>query len=53
MYHPRIARVVMSQVLAEKANKDKERTWQEIVPRKYHEYGKVFSEEASERFPDP
>jgi hypothetical protein len=29
------------------------RTWQEQVPIKYHRYGAVFSEKASQRFPGP
>src|SRR6266705_4048587 len=29
-----------------------ERTWQEQIPAEYHKYGKVFSEEASQRFSD-
>ena len=29
------------------------RPWQEQVPREYHKYGKVFSEQESQRFPPP
>ena len=43
----------MAQVLAEKATNNKERTWQQIVLQKYHWHGKIFSEEASEIFPEP
>ena len=28
------------------------RTWQELVPERYHRFAKVFSEEGSEKFPD-
>jgi len=38
--------------LAQDAADKKKHTWQEIVPEQYHRHGKVFSEEASERFPD-
>jgi len=53
LFHPRIAKVTMAQQLAEQAADQKVRTWQEIVPRRYHRHGKVFSEQASERFPGP
>jgi hypothetical protein len=53
MFHPRIAKVTMAQQLAEQAADQKARTWQEIVSRKYHRHGKVFSEQASEQFPEP
>jgi hypothetical protein len=33
------------------ATDKKERTWKEQVPIQYHQHGKVFSEQASERFP--
>jgi hypothetical protein len=44
-------RVTMAQQLAEQATNKKERTWQEQVPKIYHPHGKVFSKQASERFP--
>jgi hypothetical protein len=53
LFHPRITKVTMAQQLAEQAADQKVRTWQEIVPQKYHCHGKVFSEQASERFPGP
>jgi Reverse transcriptase (RNA-dependent DNA polymerase) len=53
LFHPQIAKVTMAQQLAEQATNQKVRTWQEIVPEKYHRHGKVFSEQASERFPGP
>jgi Reverse transcriptase (RNA-dependent DNA polymerase) len=42
-----------TQLAAEEAAKKKKRTWDEIVPKRYHRYGRVFQEEASERFPAP
>jgi hypothetical protein len=41
------------QLAAEEAAKKKKRTWDEIVPKHYHRYGRVFQEEASECFPAP
>jgi Reverse transcriptase (RNA-dependent DNA polymerase) len=38
-------------MLAAEQADDTEHTWQELVPEKYHQYGKVFSEEESHRFP--
>jgi hypothetical protein len=37
--------------LAVQAADKKERPWQEQVPKVYHQYRKVFSEEAAQRFP--
>jgi len=48
----RIAKMTVTSQLAQDAANKKKRTWQEIVPERYHRHGKVFSEEASERFPD-
>jgi len=31
---------------------EKKKPWNEIVPEEYHQFAKVFSEEASERFPE-
>ena len=42
----------MASELTQKATDKTKRTWQEIVPEWYHRHGKVFSEEASEQFPD-
>ena len=47
-----VAKTTVVQQLAEAATDKKKCTWQEIVPERYHCHGKVFSEEASERFPD-
>jgi hypothetical protein len=46
-----IRKTTIAQQLAEQATDKKERTWQELVPKSYHQHGKVFSEKASERFP--
>jgi len=48
----RIAKTIVTSQLAQDAADKKKCTWQEIVPKQYHQHGKVFSEEASERFPD-
>jgi RNase H-like domain found in reverse transcriptase/Reverse transcriptase (RNA-dependent DNA polymerase) len=42
-----------TQLAAEEAAKKKKRTWDEIVPKRYHRYGRIFQEEASKRFPAP
>ena len=44
-------KTTIAQQLAEQATDKKNKTWQEQVPHKYHKHGKVFSEQASERFP--
>jgi hypothetical protein len=49
--HNQIRKTTTAQILAEQAIDKKERTWQEQVPLRYHKHGKVFSEQASERFP--
>jgi len=48
----RIAKTTVAQQLAEAATDKKKRTWQELVPERYHRHSKVFSKEASERFLD-
>jgi len=48
----RVAKTTVTQQLAKAATDKKKHTWQEIVPKWYHCHGKVFSEEASECFPD-
>jgi len=48
----RIAKTTVASQLAQDAADKKKHTWQEIVPERYHRHGKVFSEEASKRFPD-
>jgi len=47
-----VAKTTVAQQLAKAATDKKKCTWQEIVPERYHRHGKVFSEKASERFPD-
>ena len=47
-----VAKTTVASELAQKATDKTKRTWQEIVPKRYHCHGKVFSEEASEQFPD-
>ena len=42
----------MAQQLAEQAADKTKRTWQEIVPKQYHRFSKVFSEHSSKKFPD-
>jgi hypothetical protein len=42
-----------TQLATEEAIKKKKWTWDEIVPKHYHCYGRVFQEEASKRFPTP
>ena len=49
--HSLIAKTTVAQQLAEEATDKKEKTWQELVPRKYHIHEKVFSEKASKQFP--
>jgi Aspartyl protease len=44
-------KVTVAEQLAEQATNKKERTWEEQVPTEYHKHEKVFSEQASERFP--
>jgi len=51
-FHPCIAKVTMAQQLAEQAMDKRVCTWEEIVPICYHHHGKVFSEKASECFPN-
>jgi hypothetical protein len=48
----RIAKTTMATHLAAQAKEDK-KTWDQIVPEQYHQYGRVFQEDASERFPGP
>ena len=45
-------KVTITQQLTEQATDKTEQTWQEIIPKCYHQHDKVFSEPASERFPD-
>ncbi len=47
-----VRRTTKSTTLAADAIDKTKCTWQEQVPTEYHKYGKVFSEEALQRFPD-
>ena len=48
-----IRKTTVAQQLAEEAGKGKvEKTWQELVPGRYHRHAKVFNEKDSEKFPD-
>jgi hypothetical protein len=47
-----IGKTTVAQQLVEKATDQKKKTWQELVPPHYHEFGLIFSETALERFPD-
>jgi Aspartyl protease len=42
-----------TQLATEEAAKKKKRMWDEIIPKCYHRYGRVFQEEASKCFPAP
>ena len=48
---PKIAKTTVAQQLAEQATDKTKRSWQELVPEKYHRHGNVFLEKASEQFP--
>jgi hypothetical protein len=44
-------KMTMAQQFAAEATDKQEKTWEELIPQKYHQYGKIFSEQALERFP--
>src|SRR5712672_2943888 len=44
-------KMTMAQQFAAEATDKQEKTWEELIPQKYHQYGKIFSKQASERFP--
>jgi len=46
--HTQIAKTTMAQQLTEEATEKTERTWQELVPERYHRHSKVFSKRALE-----
>ena len=48
-----IRKTTHAQQLAEAAHDKKERSWTELVPKELHEFERVFSEEAAQRFPEP
>jgi hypothetical protein len=47
-----LRKTTMASELAQAAQDKRTRTWQEMVPARYHHFKKVFSEEASNRFPE-
>jgi len=47
-----LGKTTVAQQLAEAATKKEKKNWDELVPKQYHNLKKVFSETASERFPD-
>jgi hypothetical protein len=47
-----IRKTMVAQQLAEKATDKWKKTWQELVLKHYHNFGTVFFETASERFPE-
>ena len=48
-----LRKMTIATELAAQATDKKVHTWQEQVPSVYHQYGKVFSNKESTRFPDP
>jgi len=48
-----IRKTTIATELATQAADKKQCTWQEQVPSVYHQYGRVFSDEESTRFPEP
>ena len=47
-----LGKTMVAQQLAEAATEKKKRRWDELVPKQYHNLEKVFSETASEQFPN-
>ena len=48
-----ICKTTVAQQLAEEAARNKvEKTWQELVPERYHHHVRVFNEKDSEKFPN-
>jgi len=47
-----IGKTTVASELAQQATEKKKKPWDEVVPKEYHHFAKVFSEEASERFPE-
>jgi hypothetical protein len=46
-----IAKTTIVQQLVEQATDKTIQTWDQIVPAHYHDHAKVFSEDATQRFP--
>ncbi|KAH9961266.1 hypothetical protein BC827DRAFT_1293006 [Russula dissimulans] len=47
-WRPTVAKTTVAQQLAERAHSKDKKTWDEIAPKTYHQYVKVFSEQAFE-----
>ena len=47
-----IRKTTVASELAQKATEKRKKNWDEIIPDMYHQFSKVFSEAASERFPE-
>ena len=45
-------KTTVAQQLAEQATDKRKKTWEELVPPKYHSFYSIFLKKASERFPD-
>ena len=45
-------KMTVAQQLAKEAADKRKKTWEELVPPKYHSFSSIFLEKASERFPD-
>ena len=45
-------KMTVAQQLAKQAADKRKKTWEELVPPKYHSFSSIFSEKVSERFPD-
>jgi reverse transcriptase-like protein len=48
-----LKKITIAQQLAEQALNKEEQSWEELVPKQYHQFGSIFSEVDSERFPGP
>jgi hypothetical protein len=48
----RSAKTTVAQQLAEQAADKTTQTWDQIIPLRYHEHAKVFSEDAAQQFPE-
>ena len=48
-----IAKTIHAQQFAEAARDRTNQTWEELVPPELHDFQHIFSEEASQRFPEP
>jgi hypothetical protein len=48
-----LKKTTVTQQLAEQALSKEEQSWEELVPKRYHKFGSIFSEVDSKRFPRP